>query len=133
MKKWIFIILMLNTSFNRQQNYVYYKCLPFNTKTAYPITEEILLEMKQDSKGYIKSDKLYGLKLKKNIENILVKIIIRKRVRLLDYDLRFLIETGNKKYFINWDKKYLLTDGNFYSISLSELESLKKELKCKCN
>ena len=107
-KKWIISILILNTSFNQTKSFVYYKCLPFSAKTAYPITEEILIKMKLDTKGYIRAKKLYGLKTRNNVLKILTKITTRQKIVLADYDLRFLIAVDNRQYFVNWDKKHLV-------------------------
>lgn len=107
--------------------------LPFSTKTSIPITKQGLENQKVSNLNFMKEISISSNTTLTNAQNIFNEISKTQIQKLTDYDLRVVItcfytNSREEKFYINWDKKYLLYKDNFYSVSDSQMKMLLKTL-----
>jgi len=70
----LILIVVFSNSFGQKKKGTYYKCMPFNTSSVIPITENGFLKMKVDNK-YVFEKRISNLKIIVELNKILNRIL----------------------------------------------------------
>lgn len=135
-KRYIFLAFLLHSLSHSSEaqtiNGVYFKYIPFSTKTVLPINEKIIQEMSVFKQGGMQEKYVFNRSDIINLSELIHKIINDNKPISIDYDLRLLIKISNDSNYINWDKKYLIYRKKIYSINNREFNKIINYIHCDC-
>jgi hypothetical protein len=111
------------------------KCIPFKSNTTIQLTDvnfdNVLVGWSQT---FGRDTLIRQPERIKTAKDIINKTISSGPKSLLNHDIRAAIEFDGQKdrYFLNWDKRYLMFKGKFYAITGGQMQELSAALNlCK--
>ncbi len=118
------------------KKYYYVKCFPFRTSTYVPVLERNIEKMPINSHFRVYENRIEKKKDVKKISKIFSNLD-KSENSVEDYSLRaFFREYSQngieKTYYLNWDKKYIIYEKEFYVIDSIKYLKLINYLDCKC-